>query len=188
MPDINIASDPGRAWRHVCLIGMMGAGKTTVGREVGKRLRWQICDSDEVIVARTGFTVSDFFDEHGEVAFRREEADALARILSGPQPTVFATGGGCVETELNRELLHSHATTVWLKASVPTLLQHVGDGDGRPLLANDPVGVLDTLLARRATLYESCADVTIVVDGKSVNDVVDEVCAWVGEQPWSVDV
>jgi shikimate kinase len=160
---------------HLVLIGMMGSGKTTVGRIVAERLGRTFLDSDEVIEARTGHTVRAIFDQQGEAAFRREESAALAEALAFNTPVVVAAAGGTVLDPTNRERMGSAGTVVWLRADPLVLADRVVGAVHRPLLDKDPVRVLRALEAQRQHLYGEVADVTIEVDELTPEQVADRI-------------
>ena len=168
---------------RVYLIGMMGAGKTTVGRIVADCLGWSYIDSDEQVVARAGRTVREIFESEGEAAFRALERDAVAEA-SRHRDVVVAVAGGAVLDPDVRALLREHEGTlvVWLRASAVTLTSRVDKGGQahRPLLANDARAVLEQLSEEREPLYRQCADLVVDVDGVSPKDVAGRVVAAVG--------
>jgi shikimate kinase len=155
------------------LVGMMGAGKTTVGSLLAERLGWRYLDSDRQVEAATGSTVVELFAEQGEAAFRAAEAAALRDALSGDEPTVVSVAGGAVLDPANRALLAVSGFIVWLRARPSTLAARVGVGVGRPLLADDPATNLARLDAVRRPLYEELADAVVDVDDCSPAEVVD---------------
>lgn len=161
-------------------MGMMGSGKTTVGRALADRLCWDLVDSDAQVEARTGMTVTDIWQAGGEAAFRRLESEALAEAL-GPGRmglAVVAAGGGAVLSEANRRLLREGARVAWLRARPSTLAARLGDGPGpRPLLDDDPAASLARLDGERRDLYAEVADVVVDVDGLAPADVVEAVVA-----------
>ena len=169
----------------IVLVGMMGAGKTTVGHQVADRLGWPLVDTDEVVAARTGATPAQLFGERGEAAFRAEESAALDEVLrsvrTGAGPVVVATGGGVVVAEANRQALA--AAVVWLRAAPGTLAARVGTGEGRPLLAGSPSAALTTLAAERAGLYEAVATAVVDVDDLAAEQAADRVLAAASTSP-----
>jgi shikimate kinase len=160
---------------RLILVGMMGAGKTTVGRLLSERLGWRYLDSDAQVAAETGYTVPALFAERGEAAFRAEESRVLAAALSGTEPVVVSAAGGVVLSGTNRDLLVRSGTVVWLRADPRVLARRVGRGDGRPLLDDDPATALAALDEVRRPLYASVAAVTVDVDELSPRQVVDRV-------------
>jgi shikimate kinase len=162
---------------RIILVGMMGAGKTTVGRRLAERLGWSYVDSDAQVAAITGRTVPELFAEEGEAAFRAAESRVLADALGGREPAVVSAAGGVVLSESNRKLLQESGTVVWLRADPAVLARRVGDGKGRPLLGGDPVATLSELERARRGLYASVASVTVDVDDLSPPQVVERVLA-----------
>lgn len=145
---------------------MPGAGKSSVGRRLAKRLGRPFVDADDELVRRSGRSVRDWFAAEGEEAFRAAESDLLADLLAAPGPSVVAAGGGVVLDPANRALLAGdRATVVWLRAGVPYLLSRVlQKQDHRPLLDDDPEARLTALHQARTPLYEEVADITIDVE------------------------
>jgi len=162
---------------RIILVGMMGAGKTTVGRSLARRLGWTHLDSDAQVMERTGRSVPELFAERGEAAFRAEESQVLADALSGDEPVVVSAAGGVVLSDENRALLARSGTVVWLRADPRLLVERVGRGQGRPLLDDDPASRLVELYQVRRPLYESLAEIVVDVDGKSPDEVVDRILA-----------
>jgi shikimate kinase len=160
---------------RLILVGMMGAGKTTVGQLLAERLGWAYLDSDAQVMADTGRTVPELFAESGEAGYRAHESRVLAVALSGGDPVVVSAAGGVVLSESNRQLLARSGTVVWLRADPGVLAGRVGDGAGRPLLEGDPAAALVELERVRRPLYESVAAVTIDVDRLTPGGVADRV-------------
>ena len=171
---------------HLLVIGMMGAGKTTIGRQVARAMRRPFHDSDEEILRRTGHTVPEIFATRGEAAFRAEERAVLATALASPVPSVIAVAGGAVFDPDSRRRIRRGGVTVWLRARPSTLAGRVGAGRGRPLLEHDPRGTLARLDAMRRPVYQSLADVVVDVDGVVPSLVVDRVrqraSCWLAER------
>jgi shikimate kinase len=149
---------------RLLLVGMMGAGKTTVGSLLAQRLGWPYRDSDADVEAETGLTVPELFARDGEEAFRAAEARVLAEACAEPSPSVVSVAGGAVLNPDTRRRISECGTVVWLRARPETLATRVGHGAGRPLLDDDPAAALVRLNDVRAPLYAEIADVVIDVD------------------------
>ncbi|MDA8284835.1 MAG: shikimate kinase [Actinomycetota bacterium] len=165
---------------HVLLIGMMGAGKTTVGHLLAQRLGAAYLDSDAEVRRRTGRTVPEIWHTDGEGAFRSEESRALADAVARPGPTVVSVAGGAVLDPANRDLIRHGGTVVWLRARPDTLAARIGSGDGRPLLEGDPATNLRRLDAERRPLYAQLAAVTVDVDELAPDAVADRILTATG--------
>lgn len=164
--------------RIVVLVGMMGAGKTTVGRSVASRLGVDFVDTDDLVEARAGKSVRDIFATDGEAAFRTLESQVLAESLKSPVDVVVAAAGGTVLSESNRAALREHAdVVVWLDADVSALGERASRGAHRPLLDGDVEVRLMALDGERRVLYQSVADVRLDTTGKGIAEVVQEVVA-----------
>jgi shikimate kinase len=163
-PDGPAASGPapaGQLAKTVALVGLMGVGKSTVGRKLAESLGAAFIDSDDEIEKAAGLSVQEIFDRLGEPEFRRGERRVIERLLNGP-PIVLATGGGAFMDEGTRMLMKQKATTVWLRADLDVIWRRVSRRDTRPLLKRDnPKQVLADLNAARAPVY---AEADIVVD------------------------
>ncbi|WP_435102942.1 shikimate kinase AroK [Arhodomonas sp. AD133] len=158
----------------IFLIGPMGAGKSTIGRRLARRLEREFIDCDDELEARTGVDIPRIFDVEGESGFREREAKLLTELSQRPG-TVLATGGGAVVSESNRRLLGSRGQVVYLRVSLDTQFARVRDSD-RPLLrTDDPKGRLRSLMDERAALYEATADLTVDTDDDAMDAVVDEI-------------
>jgi shikimate kinase len=161
--------------RSIVLVGLMGAGKSTIGRRLAQRLGLAFVDADAEIEQAAGKSVPDIFQDHGEVYFREGERKVIARLLeSGPQ--VLATGGGAYMNEDTRRNIARLGISVWLKADVSLLMKRVRRRDNRPLLkAEDPEGIMRDLIEARYPVY-SQADITVesrdVPHGSIVSDVI----------------
>ena len=162
--------------RHIVLVGMMGSGKTTVGRMLASRLHRDLLDTDALIEVREGRSVRELFSSNGEDSFRAIESEVLVESLANPKGAVIAAAGGVVLRRENREALHaSGARVVWLRADPVVLAERVKGGGHRPLLDADPEGMLRRMHEDREPLYREVADLIITVDGRSVNEVVEAV-------------
>lgn len=162
--------------QHVVLVGLMGSGKSTVGRLLAERLHRPLFDSDQMIEARTGRTVREIFVSDGEPAFRSLETESLADALESTTPSVIAAAGGVVLSEANRALLRdANARVVWLRADPAILVERVLSAGHRPLLDDDPLAVLRRMAQTREPLYREVADLVVTVDGRSPADVLEAV-------------
>jgi shikimate kinase len=160
---------------HVLLVGMMGAGKSTVGRIVADRMRRPFRDSDADVERRTGQSVPEIFAARGERAFRAEERAALCAALASGVPSVIAVAGGAVLDPEARRRLRSAGVVVWLDVPPHELAGRIGTGRGRPLLETDPSGALCRLDAVRRPVYRELADVVLRVAQKRPDALAGEV-------------
>jgi shikimate kinase len=157
--------------RPLVLVGLMGAGKSSVGRRLAQILAVPFLDSDLEIEAAAAMPVAEIFSRFGEQYFRDGEARVIARLVAGP-PAVVATGGGAVVAAANRAAIKSQAASVWIRADVDTLFDRVKNKSGRPLLqTEDPKGVLTRLARDRAPFYAE-ADVVVESTAGIAQDVV----------------
>lgn len=162
--------------RTVALVGMMGAGKTSVGRRLAARLGVDFKDADQEIEAAAGLTVAEIFARHGEPEFRAGERRVIARLLC-EAPHVLATGGGAYMDANTRAAMQEKAFTIWLRAPLDLLLSRIGKRQTRPLLNNaDPKGTLERLLAEREPVYAGADYVLDCLDGPHAA-TVDQVMA-----------
>jgi shikimate kinase len=151
--------------RTIVLIGMMGAGKTAVGRRLAQALQWPFQDADAAIEAAAGTTISNIFAEIGEAAFRAKERQVIARLL-GEERQVLALGGGAFIDPDTRALVRARALSIWLRADLDTLVRRTSRPNKRPLLAGgDPRDKLAALLHQRTPIY---AEADLVVDSGDV--------------------
>jgi shikimate kinase len=164
---------------RLLLVGMMGAGKSTVARLAATRLGWDWVDTDDEVEAASGTTVADIFARHGEPHFRQEETRAIDAVLRRSQPLVISVGGGAVLDEGNRQRLRGAGTVVWLRARPDTLVERVGHGADRPLLAGggsaDRVEILRRLDLERRPFYDEVAHGIVDVDGLDAPTVAEQV-------------
>ena len=160
--------------RSIVLVGLMGAGKSTVGRRLAQRLDLPFRDTDAEIETAARMTVAELFAAYGETEFRALEARVVARLAEdGPQ--VLATGGGAFMAEATREMLRAKAVTVWLKADLDTLMERVMRRGNRPLLKTaDPRATMRDLMDRRYPVY-GLADVTIQSRQVKREVIADEI-------------
>ena len=139
--------------RSIVLVGLMGSGKSTIGRRLSQRLGMRFADADDEIERAAGMTISDIFARFGEAHFRDGERRVIARLLAG-KPMILATGGGAFINEETRALILKDSVCVWLDADIPTLVERVGRRSHRPLLKDrDPGEVLRDLAAVRNPIY-----------------------------------
>ena len=164
--------------RWIVLVGLMGAGKSAVGRAVAERLRVRFLDADAEIERAAAMPVTEIFARDGEAFFRARESEVIGRLLSG-RPGVLATGGGAWLSAANRRAIDAVATSVWLEADIDTLWSRVRRQRGRetrPLLAtDDPRSTLATLAAEREPLYALAQVQVLSGPGLSVGEVADRV-------------
>ena len=160
----------------IFLVGMMGAGKTSVGRVLAKRLQKMFYDSDHVIEDRTGVKIPVIFEIEGEAGFRVRES-AVVDELTALRDIVLATGGGAVLGEKNRDRLRTRGTVVYLRASVRDLLNRTRHDKNRPLLrAADPRARLTELYEKRDPLYREVAHLTVDTGSQSLTSLVNRLC------------
>ncbi|MDH7638422.1 shikimate kinase [Sphingomonas oryzagri] len=144
---------PPRPRRPIVLVGLMGVGKSTVGRRLASRLHLPFVDADKEIETAAGLSIAEIFARYGEQAFRDGERRVIARLIDG-RPKVIATGGGAFMNDETRALILKRATAVWLDADIDVLVDRVGRRDDRPLLHDrDPREVLIELSATRNPVY-----------------------------------
>lgn len=153
---------------NIFLVGLMGAGKTSVGRTLAKRLRKSFYDMDQEIERSTGVKVPLIFEIEGEAGFRARESKALANLVQH-KDIVLATGGGAVLSEHNRRLLSEHGTVIYLRAAPRDLWQRTRHDKNRPLLqTDDPLAKLQELFEQRDPLYREVADIVVDTGSQSV--------------------
>jgi shikimate kinase len=157
--------------KNVVLIGLMGSGKSTIGRLVAHSLGFEFVDTDHLISEAAHRNIPQIFAAEGEAGFRKRETEAL-RSLAGKQGHVIATGGGIVTVPENLPLLRQLGFVVWLNADPSTLYHRTAHSHDRPLLRNaDPEGTLRELLEKRGPLYEQLADMTITTDEFTTEEI-----------------
>ncbi|WP_436527888.1 shikimate kinase [Actinoplanes sp. HUAS TT8] len=157
------------------LVGVMGAGKTTVGAAVAEALGLPFADTDTIIEARAGKPIPEIFVDEGEAAFRALEREVVATTLESFDG-VLALGGGAILDDTTRKLLADH-TVVYLSVELSDALKRVGLGAGRPLLAINPRATLKFLLEQRRPLYLEVATHTVITDGRDPEQIAPEVAA-----------
>jgi len=153
----------------------MGTGKSTVGRGLAKRLKFQFFDSDQEIERRTGATVALIFEIEGERGFRKREADLLEELTKHSN-IVLATGGGVVLDPGNRKILGDRGFVVYLRTGVDRLAQRTARDSKRPLLKTDnPAAKLHELLVTRGPLYEALADLIVDTDQRTIQSIIEDI-------------
>ena len=169
--------------RPIVLVGLMGAGKTSVGRRLAEKLSIPFVDADHEIEAAAGKSIKEIFADHGEPYFREGERRVIQRLI-GNGAQVLATGGGAYMNDETRQRIQESGISVWLRASLPILMKRVMKRQDRPLLQNeDPQAVMRGLMEMRYPVY-ALADVTVesrdVQHGQMVNDVIRALAQWDG--------
>jgi len=162
--------------KNIFLIGLMGTGKTTVGRQLSRKLKMDFYDSDSVIEERTGADIPLIFEKEGETGFRKREA-AIIDELTQKKNIILATGGGAVLNADNRNHLINRGTVFYLKSNLKTLIERTSKDKNRPLLhTNEPAEViLQHLLDQRGPLYEETADYIIETANNSIHNVIQAI-------------
>lgn len=169
--------------RPIVLVGLMGAGKTSVGRRLAEKLDIPFVDADHEIESAAGKPIKEIFADHGEAYFREGERRVIQRLI-GNGAQVLATGGGAYMNDETRARIQENGISVWLRASLPLLMKRVAKRRDRPLLqADDPEAVMRGLIDKRYPVY-ALADVTVesrdVQHGQMVNDVIRALAQWDG--------
>jgi shikimate kinase len=162
--------------RSLVLVGMMGSGKSSIGRRLAARLGVAFVDADSEIEEAAGMTIAEIFDRHGEPYFRAGEARVIARLLdNGPQ--VLATGGGAFMNRDTRAVVRDKGVSIWLKAELEVLMKRIKRRGDRPLLkAGDPAATLAALIEQRYPIYAE-AELTVLSRDVPHEAIVDEIVA-----------
>ena len=169
--------------RNVFLVGPMGAGKSTIGRQLSAVLRKEFKDSDHEIIARTGASIPLIFEIEGEEGFRRRES-AMIDELTQLDDIVLATGGGAVLCEQNRTWLRARGVVIYLFASLDQLFERTSRDRNRPLLqTEDPRAKLEQLLVERDPIYREVADMVVHTDDRSIKSVIKEILVRLEQEP-----
>lgn len=164
-----------RLKKAVVLVGLMGAGKSTIGRRLAQTLGASFIDADNEIVAAAGCSISDIFEIHGEAIFRDLEQRVLTRLLGEDNPSIIATGGGAFINPTIRDIIRNRSVAVWLKADLEVLLERVSRKRTRPLLERGDKGaILARLIEERHPVYAE-ADITVDSSAGLHQTVVDEI-------------
>lgn len=160
--------------RPIVLVGLMGSGKTHIGKKLAAELGLAFCDSDEVVEAIAGMSIASIFELYGEERFRSIEEREIARIMANP-PQVISTGGGAFMHNQTRKLILKNGLSVWLKAKPETLASRMSNFDKRPLLKDrNPLEVLTELMAERTPFYQQ-AELIVDTDGLSLTAAIHKV-------------
>ena len=175
--------------RHLYLIGYRGCGKSTVARALAGRLGWPSVDTDERIEADCGRSIRSLFESEGENYFRDCEAATIAEVAALEVPSVVALGGGAILRESNRQQLQTSGRCVWLQASAARLFDRISadhtSADRRPALSKrGGFEEVVELLAAREPLYSQLAELTVLTEGKTPDEVVAEIFDWANLQAW----
>jgi shikimate kinase len=161
--------------RNLVLIGFMGSGKSSVGRELARRWNYRFVDTDSIIRHKYDLSIPDIFAKHGEGFFREAEYEALLR-LQDANLVIIATGGGIVGQPRNLPLLRQLGIVVWLCADQATIMDRVGKSTHRPMLSQaNPEESVARLLAERAPLYSQASDIRIETSGLTHREVADRI-------------
>ncbi len=179
-PDVELVREAVRG-KPIVLVGLMGAGKSSVGRRLAEKLGFTFVDADQEIEKAAGQTIPEIFARHGEEYFREGEKRVIARLLENSD-LVLATGGGAYMNSETRAAVRQHGVSVWLKAELDLLVKRVQKRDNRPLLkGHDPRLVLQNLIDIRYPVYAT-ADITVesrdAQHAETVNDVIRAILAW----------
>ena len=160
---------------NIFLVGPMGAGKSTIGRQLARELKLKFVDTDREIEDRSGADIPWIFDMEGEAGFRKREANIVAE-LTELRDVVMATGGGAVETPENRQHLSARGTVIYLYATVDQQVERTSKDKNRPLLQNeDPRQVLEDLFDHRHPLYEEVADITVATGAQNPRTLAADI-------------
>lgn len=177
-----IGDAPGDQRRPIVLVGLMGAGKSCIGKRLAARLGRDFLDSDAAFEAAAGCSISDYFARFGEEAFREGERKVISRLLDGA-PVVLATGGGAFCDLATRALIEKKAVSVWLRAELDILVKRTAGRDHRPLLKQgDPRAILSGLMAARYPIYAQ-ADITVDSTDEPADITVGRVLAALKTMP-----
>ena len=164
-----------KKYKNIYLIGLMGAGKTTLGKILSKKLDKQFYDSDHVIEEKLGVDVPMIFEYEGEAGFREREKDSLKQLVR-KKNIVLATGGGIILSKSNRDLLSENGIVIYLKSNQKDLIKRMKNDKTRPLLKHGKIEeIIKKLCKEREPLYEEIADFEIMTKNKRIHEVVNEI-------------
>lgn len=160
---------------NIVLIGFMGSGKSSIGKELSTLLEMDYIDTDELIIEKAGMSIDEVFNIRGEIDFRKLEKETI-EDLQNTRNTVISCGGGVVLNTSNIDLLKNNGKLIWLKASSQEIYSRLSDDSSRPLLKNNlTIEKLSEILNSRLFLYEGASDIAIHTDGKSVQEIATEI-------------
>lgn len=162
---------------RVLLLGMMGSGKSSVGRALAARTGWPFVDNDVLVQRATGLSASELLRNRGEAALREAESAALRAGLAIPAPAIVATAAGTIMRPEDRDLMHDGGLVVWLHAPAPVLAARAVGASHRPWLDDDPVAWFAETIAEREPLYRSVADIVVDTGAANPDAAADEVVA-----------
>lgn len=161
---------------NIILIGFMGSGKSSVGKLLAEKMGYDFRDTDDMIVADEGMEIQEIFNKYGEELFRNLETTLLLSVMDTLERTVLATGGGMPVRERNLNLLRVMGKIVYLRASQESVESRLFGDNTRPILMGDDYkDRIKKLLSERTPIYERAADLIIDTDGKSIEDIVNEI-------------
>ncbi|WP_411337553.1 shikimate kinase [Ruminococcus gauvreauii] len=161
---------------HIILIGFMGSGKTSVGKQLAKVMQLPFVDMDELIVQKSGMEITEIFERYGEAHFRELETECLKELSEDRERKVLSVGGGLPVQSRNQPYLKNMGTVILLEASVQTLLRRLKHDSSRPMLkGGDLQQKIETLQEQRKAEYEKVSDVRVVTDNKGFSQIVDEI-------------
>ena len=172
--NLEIWQKASRLNKNIILIGLMGSGKTAVGKVLCEHLSYLFLDTDLEIEIQEKKSIADIFKENGEPYFRELESSICQELATYTQK-VIATGGGIILSPSNREALLKAGLIIWLKTSLKTSLDRLKADHSRPLLSSDKEATLQTLIEQRFPLYQALAHLTIQTDDKSINQIAQEI-------------
>ena len=157
----------------IYLIGFMGTGKTTVGMELAEKLGYSFHDSDQVVMDRTGKSISEIFAEVGENGFRSLEQQILQSLPT--EKCIIATGGGIILKTANRKYMMENGTVIWLDATPTEIIRRLETDSSRPLLSGNKNEQIQSLYRQRADLYKQAANFRVNTEDKSISEIIDEI-------------
>lgn len=167
-----IAENENDLTKNIILVGFMGCGKSTIGRQVSLQLNYPLIDTDNLIIERVGMGIPEIFEKHGEDHFRSLETALLTQLADADtEKQVISTGGGLPLRPENRAILRNLGYVVWLQAGVDSILERTQSSTNRPLLKTaDPRQTIEKMLAERQAIYSDCADLVINTDDLAIAD------------------